>query len=271
MKLEVDGNPLWAFNEEITIPIYDHYHNKNVLFKRSSENHPPFEPFIAKLSEDQIAGLWYIAEKTIFLGEDGYSGWQLEKKLMLPKGHLSSRVTTPLKKMGLINFKTRPTTNPESSHPNKSENAWFIERTSMSKAFEVLYSIFEIRDFNNIIWPERQPKEEIDHNNINNDLSKNLKPGDPIRFTIRGVSPLKFHSPLEEEFRKNSAAQEKRKDKIHPNMKLLILAVLQNKIEEYEYSTQYFIDIGVKPPLGVSSRADLENVKANLKKAFENE
>ncbi len=234
-----------------------------------TEDRPPFEPFIAKLSEDQIAGLWYIAEKTIFLEEDGFPGWQLAKKLGMYHSHLSSRVTTPLKKLGLINSKARPTTNPESSHPNKNENAWFIERTSMRKAFDVLYSIFEIRDFNNLIGPEPQPKEEINHKNLNSDALKILKPGDPIRFTLRMVGPLKIHSPLEEEYRKNIAAQEKRKDNIHPNMKLLILAVLQNKIEEYEYSAQYFIDMGVKPPLGVSSKADFEKAEASLKKAFE--
>lgn len=269
MKLEVEGHPLWVFNEEITLSIHDNYHNRDISFKLPIEDRPPFEPFIAKLSDDQIAGLWYIAESIFFLKQDGCPGWLLAKKLEMPHSHISSRVTTPLKKSGLINFKTRPTTNPESSHPRKTENAWFIERLSMKKAFMVLYSIFEIRDFNNLIGPEQKSKIENNHKeNINQNMSKTPKQGDPVKVKFQLVGPLKFHSPLVEEYEKKIAGQEKKNEKIDANMKLLILAYLQEKIEEYEYSEQYFIDTGVKPPLGVSSKADYERVEVELEKAF---
>lgn len=83
------------------------------------------------------------------------------------------------------------------------------------------------------------------------------------------MGPLKFHSPLEEKYRKK-AEDVKQKEKLHANIKLLILACMQKMIEEYEYSAQYFSDIGVKPPLGVENRSDFEKAKANLKKVFEN-
>jgi hypothetical protein len=271
MKIEVEGHPLWAFNAEINLPIYDNHNKREVVFKLPIEDHLPQDPFLIKLSDDQIAGLWYIAENTFFLEYEGCPGWLLAKKLEMPHGHVSSRVTTPLKKMGLINSIARPTTNPKSSHPGKKEKAWFIERASMKNAFAVLYSIFQIRDFNNLIGPEKQTKINSDSaNEIDKSKLKEPKQGDPIRFTLRTVGPLKFHSPLEEEYRKKSAGHQEQKEKIHANTKLLILAYLQKRIEEYEYSTQYFIDMGVKPPIGVSSKADFEKAEADLSKAFEN-
>lgn len=268
MKIEVEGHPLWVFNPEINLPIYDNFHKREILFRLPIEDRPPLDPFFAKLSDDQIAGLWYIAENTFFLGLDGCPGWILAKKLEIPLSHVSSRVTTPLKKMGLINSIARPTTNPKSSHPNKKEKAWLIERASMKKAFTVLYSIFEIRDFNNLTGPEEQT--EIKNDSSNKIDDSKLKNGDPIRFTLRAVGPLKFCSPLEEEYRKKSAGHQRQNEKINANLKLLILAYLQEKIEEYEYSAQYFIDMGVKPPIGVSSKADFEKAEENLRKAFEN-
>jgi hypothetical protein len=55
---------------------------------------------------------------------------------------------------------------------------------------------------------------------------------------------------------------------ITANTRCLTLAYLQKKIMEYENSKQYFIDLGVKPPLGMS-KIELEKVflSRNLKKS----
>jgi len=225
--MDFNGYPLWVENVNFTLPMHDDLHDRDIIFKIPTENRPPFEPFIVSLSADQIAGLWHILESTIFLEQDGCPGWLLAKKLEIPDSHLSSRVTKPLQKLGLIDYKSRPTTKPRSSHPNKRENAWYIKRFSMENVFNILYSIFEKYNFNDLCWSET-------------------------------VSPLKFGSELDTDSQSKEDAKSKQKEKIHPNTKLLILAYLQKKIEDYKNSAEFFTDQGIKPPIGVSPKIDSE-------------
>jgi len=203
-KIEVDGQAMLVSNFKLSINMLD-LDGQSIALK-IPEDHPPLTAFEPKLTEQQILGLWLIAEGIVIPGKNARPGWWLAETLRMPRSNISSRVTKPLEKMDLICYEYRPTTRQESAHPNKEEKAWCLKRASMKVTFDVLFSVFFRRDFNNLLWPG---KEE----------------------------------------RKATAAN------INANNRCLSLAYLQKRIREYENSEQYYLDLGVKPPADLSSKA----------------
>jgi len=100
-----------------------------------------------KLTEHEVQGLWEIAEGTLFPEENGRPGWMLAKKLNMPPGNISQRVTAPLEDKDLICHEKRQTTKPNSTHPNKEEKAWYLKRGSMQITFDILSRTFFEQNF----------------------------------------------------------------------------------------------------------------------------
>ncbi|MGD0953804.1 MAG: hypothetical protein ABR985_15685 [Methanotrichaceae archaeon] len=216
--------------------------NMRMHVKRYDQNGQPIEVDIPmggpsvdvigpKITKHEVQGLWEIAEGTIFPEENGRPGWKLSMKLNMPPGNISSRVTSPLEEKDLICHEYRKTTKLNSAHPKKEEKAWFLKRGSMQIAFDILSRTFfkqNIIDLD-LKWPYNATKEEQDR----------------IRSRVEDA----FKNEAEVMERNHIAAS-----------RFSILALLRKKIDEYENSPQYFVDLGVKPPSSISSKRDYERL-----------
>jgi hypothetical protein len=216
--------------------------NMRMHIKRYDQNGQPIEfnypldgPSVdvigPKLTEHEFQGLWEIAEGTLLPEENGRPGWMLAKKLNMSPGNISTRVTAPLEEKDLICHEYRQTTKPNSTHPKKEEKAWYLKRGSMQIAFDILSRNFLIQDITDLDlkWPYNAPKEEKD----------------------------KIRSKVKDFFKNEAEVMERNHIAV---TRFSILAILQKKIDEYENSPQYFADLGVKPPSGISSKRDYERL-----------
>jgi hypothetical protein len=171
----------------------------------SQEELYPDGNFQPKLKPMQIMCLWLITEGTVFPNLDGLPGWRLAELFKMEASNLSRDLIVPLEKMDLIYYETRATTKPNSSHPNKRENAYYIKRISMRSTFNILLQCFEKRYHNHLIWDGVNDKE-------------------PTRMNC--IAGMRFSA----------------------------LALLQKKLDEYENSSQFYIDRDVKPPSNLPKR-----------------
>lgn len=117
-----------------------------------------FRPILKPI---QTTCLWLITEGTVFPNMDGLPGWRLLDLLKMRPSNLSRDVISPLEKMNLVYHEKRATTKPNSSHPNKRENVYYLKRISMRSVFNILFECFEKRYHNNLIWDginDKEPK-----------------------------------------------------------------------------------------------------------------
>jgi hypothetical protein len=180
-------------------------------------NRNPRGILVPGLSDQQIEGLWIIAESHI-IEKDGMPGWKLAEIMDIPLSNTSARILAKLKKMDLIISEMRNTTNSKSSHTKTKEKAWFLKRSSAGSVFEVLLPTFIDNNFPNLYlkWPYNAPDEEKDK----------------IRMHMRTA----FKNE-DEVLKKNYVACKH----------FYVLACLQNLIDDYENSTDWFTDKGKLP------------------------
>jgi hypothetical protein len=208
IELAPTDNPLakisalgeWTININGTSP-----EGTPISLRISTDELPPQKPFTPKLKPLQYQALWLIAEGTVFPKLDGFAGWYLADKLEMEPSNLSRDIIRPLEKMKLVSHKSRPTTKPKSSHPNKHENVYYLKRENMRNIFNILFLHFQERYYRHMVW-------ECESNK------------DPT--WISCIAGWRFYA----------------------------LALLQKKIDEYENSPQYFIDMGVTVPRNLPSK-----------------
>jgi hypothetical protein len=75
----------------------------------------------------------------ILTDNNGHPGWELAERLGMKKNNLSRDVIKPLEYLDVIYHEQRPTTS-GSSHPNKKEHAYFINK-SPNSLLRIIYSI----------------------------------------------------------------------------------------------------------------------------------
>jgi hypothetical protein len=166
------------------------------------------------LTWKQIQALWLIAEGDLIpeFEKKGFPGWYLAEKLGMKHSQFSRDVIKPLERRHLICHEDRHTTKSTSTHPNKKEKAYHLDKINMRNTFFILLDVFNKRHLNNLVnWRGCSP----------------VQPGDLKRENI--IAEMRLHT----------------------------LAYLQQELDKYESSPQYYIDRGVNPPssLAVSSTA----------------
>jgi len=109
-------------------------------------------PFPKPLSNAQEQGLWIITEGTVSPYFQPLPSWRISDMLDMPPSNVSTRVTTPLEKLGLIRFDNRPTTRPNPPHPRKEEKVWSLKPISMQKTYDILATYFITHHLNNLVW-----------------------------------------------------------------------------------------------------------------------
>ena len=150
-----------------TINLNGHLFNGDPATLRISlEELPRDGNFESKLKLMQTTCLWLITEATVFPNMDGIPGWRIAELLKIEPSNLSRDIISPLERMKLVFHEKRATTKPNSSHPKKQENVYYLKRTSMRSVFVILFQCFEKRYHNHMIWEGAETKEPTRMNYI---------------------------------------------------------------------------------------------------------
>lgn len=167
MKLALKDDPsvCGTIVGDFELKINTTYKGEELSLYISSKEPSPSGPFEAKLTDMQFGGLWLITEGSVFPEVDGIPVWRLAELLQKRMSNVSRDIIKPFEEWGLICHVPRKSTKKGTANPNQPEKAYYLKRTGLRNAFNILFPMFNKHYFNNMTWKDCIP-EEVTYDNF---------------------------------------------------------------------------------------------------------
>jgi hypothetical protein len=85
--------------------------------------------------------------------------WKLTELLQKRISNVSRDVIKPFEEWGLICYVSRKSTREGTANPNQPEKAYYLKRTGLRIAFNILFPAFNKHYFNNLTWEPHKPED----------------------------------------------------------------------------------------------------------------